>query len=131
MNIAAAARRAGLTTKALRYYEAIGLIEAGRRGNGYRDYGPADVAKLQFLARARGLGFPVEECRQLLALWGDAHRASADVRALAEARIRDIETKIAELNSLKASLGRLVHACHGDQRPDCPILDDLAGRPAG
>ena len=129
MNITRAADAAGLTAKAVRYYEAIGLIAAPRRANGYRDYGRAEIEKLKFLARARGLGFSVEDCRQLLSLWGDQRRASSDVRALAETRIREVEAKIAELESLKATLGRLVEACHGDERPDCPIIDDLAGRP--
>ena len=127
MNIAAAAEKAGLTAKAVRYYEEIGLLRAPRRANGYRDYGRTEVAKLQFLARARGLGFSVEDCRQLLSLWGDAHRASADVRALAEQRIREVEAKIRELQSLKRTLGTLVAACHGDDRPDCPIITRLAG----
>lgn len=131
MNITRAAEKAGLTAKAVRYYESIGLLSAPRRDNGYRDYGPIEVAKLQFLARARGLGFSVEDCRQLLSLWGDRHRASADVRAMAESRIREIEAKIEELRSLQTTLGRLVSACHGDQRPDCPIIDDLSrGRSA-
>lgn len=129
MNITRAASAAGLTAKAVRYYEAIGLIAAPRRANGYRDYGRAEIEKLKFLSRARGLGFSVEDCRQLLSLWGDQRRASSDVRALAETRIREVEAKIAELESLKATLGRLVEACHGDERPDCPIIDDLAGRP--
>lgn len=127
MNITEAAVRAGLSAKALRYYEEIGLLKTGRRGNGYRDYGPKELAKLKFLSRARGLGFSVEECRHLVALWEDRSRASADVKAMAEAHIGEIEHKIAELRAMKATLARLVHACHGDDRPDCPILEDLAG----
>ncbi|MBT9292181.1 Cu(I)-responsive transcriptional regulator [Prosthecodimorpha staleyi] len=127
MNIAAAAGAAGLTAKAVRYYESVGLLAAPRRDNGYRDYGPAEIARLKFLARARNLGFSVDECRALLSLWSDSCRSSADVRAMAQTRIREIEAKIAELESLKRSLGSLVAACHGDDRPDCPIIDDLAG----
>jgi len=127
MNIASAAGAAGLTAKAVRYYESVGLLAAPRRDNGYRDYGPAEIARLKFLARARNLGFSVDECRALLSLWSDSRRSSADVRAMAQTRIREIEAKIAELESLKRSLGSLVAACHGDDRPDCPIIDDLAG----
>ncbi|MEK0085802.1 Cu(I)-responsive transcriptional regulator [Benzoatithermus flavus] len=127
MNIGEAAKRTGLPAKTIRYYEDIGLVvPSGRRENNYRDYGEQDVHLLQFVARARSLGFSVENCRELLSLYRDQHRASADVKALAEARIRDIEQKIRELEAMKATLQDLVARCHGDDRPDCPILSDLA-----
>lgn len=130
MNIGQAAERSGLPPKTLRYYEEIGLVRpSGRRGNNYRDYSEDDVAQLHFVQRARSLGFTVEECRGLLALWRDRHRASADVKAIARERIADIEKKLRELQAMKAALEHLVARCHGDDRPDCPILADLAGQP--
>lgn len=127
MNIGEAARRSGLPAKTIRYYEAIGLVvPRARAANGYRAYGEQDVHLLQFVARARSLGFPIEDCRDLLGLYRDEHRASADVKALAEARIAEIERKIAELESMRGALHELVGRCHGDQRPECPILSDLA-----
>jgi MerR family transcriptional regulator, copper efflux regulator len=130
MNIGTAARRSALPAKTIRYYEEIGLLRPARAGNGYRDYSGDDVHRLKFLQRARGLGFSVEECRQLLSLYGDTHRASADVKALATTKLDQIEHKIAELQSLKKTLTHLVKTCHGDARPDCPILDELSGAPA-
>ncbi|MFP4127352.1 MAG: Cu(I)-responsive transcriptional regulator [Alphaproteobacteria bacterium] len=131
MNIGAAAKRSGLTTKTIRFYEDIGLVPAaGRDPNGYRRYGEREVHLLRFVHRARSLGFTVDECRELLALYGDRERASADVKALALARIRDIERKIEELEKMKATLQHLAERCHGDERPHCPILDDLAAAPA-
>ena len=127
MNIGEVAARAGLPAKTVRYYEDIGLVRADRRANGYRSFGPSQLHKLRFLARARGLGFSIEDCRALLALWEDRHRASADVRQIAEAHLDGIETKIAELRAIQASLRHLVDHCAGDARPDCPILDDLSG----
>ncbi len=127
MNIGEAARESGLPAKTIRYYEDIGLVRPARRDNGYRDYGAADIHRLRFIQRSRGLGFSIEDCRHLLSLYDDKHRASADVKALARARIGDIDAKIAELQSLRATLSNLVHACHGDARPDCPILSELAG----
>lgn len=127
MNIGHAARRSGLPPKTIRYYEDIGLVRPARRANGYRDYDDGDVHKLRFLQRSRNLGFSIEECRQLLSLYEDKHRASADVKALAQARIEDIDARITELQGLRATLARLIASCHGDDRPDCPILEDLAG----
>ncbi|HEY5819704.1 MAG TPA: Cu(I)-responsive transcriptional regulator [Mesorhizobium sp.] len=127
MNVGQAAHRSGLPSKTIRYYEEIGLITPARAGNGYRDYGEDDIHRLAFLARARGLGFSIEDCRQLMALYRDRSRASHDVREIALAHVGAIETKIAELQSMRATLQKLVHACHGDDRPDCPILDDIAG----
>jgi MerR family transcriptional regulator, copper efflux regulator len=129
MNIGRAAEASGLPAKTIRYYEDIGLIRPDRRENNYRDYSDAAIHNLRFLARARALGFSIEECRQLLSLYQDRERASADVRRLAEAHIGEIDRKMAELKAMQGTLTRLVHACHGDQRPECPILEDLAGYP--
>jgi Cu(I)-responsive transcriptional regulator len=127
MNIGTASEKSGLPPKTIRYYEDIGLLSPGRADNGYRDYSTADVHRLRFLQRSRGLGFSVEECRQLLSLYGDTHRESAEVKAIAESKLVEIDRKIGELNALRATLSHLVHACHGDHRPECPILEDLAG----
>jgi len=127
MNIGQAAERAGLPVKTLRYYEEIGLVAPDRQPNGYRDYGEAEVHKLRFLQRARGLGFSIEDCRALLSLYEDRNRASADVKRLALARIDDIDRKLEELKGLRATLDSLARACQGNERPDCPILEDLAG----
>ncbi len=127
MNIGAAAERSGLPAKTIRYYEEIGLLAPGRAGNGYRDYSMSDVHRLRFLQRSRSLGFSVEECRQLLSLYADTHRESAEVKAMAEARLDEIDRKIAALVELRATLRHLVAACHGDARPECPILEGLAG----
>jgi Cu(I)-responsive transcriptional regulator len=128
MNIGEAAARSGLSPKTIRYYESIKLVPAPERTDGgYRDYDARDVHVLRFLQRARGLGFSVGECRDLLALYRDRERASADVKAIALRHIDDIDRKIAELETLRGTLGELAARCHGDDRPDCPILDDLAG----
>lgn len=127
MNISKAAERAGLPPKTIRYYEDIGLVEpAHRRDNGYRDYVERDVHMLRFLSRARGLGFSVAECRSLVELYGDTNRKSADVKDIAFKRIRDIDAKVSELWAMRATLVKLAENCHGDSRPDCPILDDLS-----
>lgn len=133
MNIGAAAARSGVPAKTIRYYESVGLIpSAGRTASGYRVYDERDVQTLRFVRRARSLGFSVEEVAGLLALWQDRARASAEVRALAAGHIGDIDAKIAELQSIRATLASLVERCHGDDRPDCPILDELAaGRHEG
>ena len=128
MNIGDAARACGLPPKTLRYYEDIGLVVAVRRDNGYREYGEREVHLLRFVARARGLGFSIVSCRALVSLYADKNRASADVRALASERIETIDAKIAELESLRGTLTRLIDACAGDSRPDCPILDDLSSK---
>lgn len=126
MNIKEVGNAAGLPAKTIRYYEEIGLIRPLRGANGYRAFRESDMHKLSFIARARGLGFTIEECRKLLALYDDKDRASADVKALAEGHLRDIAVKIAELRAMEATLQGLVHACAGDARPDCPILSGLA-----
>lgn len=127
MNVGNAARRTGLSAKTIRYYEDIGLISPERSANGYRDYTGEDVHRLAFLRRARNLGFSIEDCRQLMALYRDRSRASADVRSIASSHVSAIEDKIAELQSMRATLQKLIHACHGDDRPDCPILEEMAG----
>ena len=131
MNIKEAAARSGLPAKTIRYYEDIGLLRPARGANGYRDFSERDAHTLAFLARARSLGFTVEDCRALLALYQDRHRASADVKGVATAHLRRIEDKLTELQAMKATLESLVEHCDGDQRPDCPILDDLAGGQGG
>jgi len=128
MNIGTAARQSGLPPKTIRYYEDIGLLTADRAANGYRDYSNEDVHRLRFVQRSRSLGFSVEECRQLLALYTDRDRASADVKAIATEKLGEIDRKIAELTGLREMLGHLVENCHGDARPDCPIIDGLSGR---
>ena len=127
MNIGDAAERTGLPAKTIRYYEDIRLLKPARGDNGYRDYSDEDVHRLRFLQRARSLGFSVEECRQLLSLYGDRERSSADVKSIAEGKLMEIDRKIADLVGLRKTLQHLVHNCHGDERPECPILDELAG----
>ena len=126
MNISEAATRAGLPPKTIRYYEEIGLVRPMRGENGYRRFRESDVHKLSFLGRARSLGFSIEDCRGLLALYEDEARASADVRRIAKAHLERIDAKLAELGAMRATLAHLVEACAGDHRPDCPILADLA-----
>lgn len=128
MNVGEAARQSGLPVKTLRYYDEIGLVRPSARTEaGYRDYSANDVSMLRFVQRSRSLGFSVEECAALLDLYRDRNRASADVREMARQRVSDIERKIAELEEMRATLGHLIDRCHGDDRPDCPILEDLAG----
>lgn len=131
MNIGNAAARSGLPPKTIRYYEDIGLVRPRRSANGYRDFADTDLHKLAFLARARSLGFTIEDCRALLALYEDRKRTSADVKRVAEEHLARIDRKLAELESMRHVLGRLVERCHGDDRPECPIIDDLAGGPPG
>lgn len=127
MNIGEAAARSGVPAKTIRYYEDIELIESvDRAANGYRSYTDGDVQTLRFVARARDLGFTVEQCRNLLALYRDKSRASADVKRIAEAHVTEIERKIDELRAMRATLMDLARRCHGDERPDCPIIDELA-----
>ncbi|NCQ25690.1 MAG: Cu(I)-responsive transcriptional regulator [Rhodobacteraceae bacterium CG17_big_fil_post_rev_8_21_14_2_50_63_15] len=126
MNISEVARQTGLPPKTIRYYEEIGLVQPLRDANGYRVFRETDAHKLGFMGRARTLGFSIEDCRTLLALYEDQHRASADVKRLAEEHLTQIDTKIAQLQSMQATLRHLVEECSGDTRPDCPILRDLA-----
>ncbi|MFP4303678.1 Cu(I)-responsive transcriptional regulator [Rhodosalinus sp.] len=126
MNISNAAEAAGLPVKTVRYYADIGLVApAGRTASGYRDYDDAAVRRLAFVRRAREFGFSIEECRELLGLYGDRDRSSADVKAIARKRLEEIEAKQRALQALHDELSELVRACHGDDRPDCPILDHL------
>jgi Cu(I)-responsive transcriptional regulator len=127
MNIKDVADISRLPAKTIRYYEDIGLVRPERAQNGYRRFAPRDLHKLTFIGRARGLGFTVEDCRALLSLYDDKSRASAEVRRVARDHLLRVETKIAELESIRRTLRELVESRHGDHRPDCPILDDLAG----
>jgi Cu(I)-responsive transcriptional regulator len=128
MNIGQASKQSGVSQRMIRHYEAIGLIpKAARRQSGYRDYDERDVHTLRFIRRARDLGFPIEEIRQLLALWQDRARSSADVKALALARAEELRNKERELKDIRRALEELARSCSGDRRPDCPILDELAG----
>lgn len=126
MNISEVARETGLPAKTIRYYEEIDLIHPLRESNGYRVFRKSDIHKLAFLGRSRALGFSIEDCRKLLALYEDQDRASGDVKRLAETHLAQIEDKIAQLQSMQATLRHLVRECAGDARPDCPILKDLA-----
>ncbi len=127
MNIGEAAKASGVSAKMIRHYEAIGLTgEAKRTDAGYRLYSVREVQMLQFIHRGRELGFSLEQIRALLALWQDKQRASHDVRALAKEHIAELDRKIAEMQAMRRTLENLASACHGDGRPDCPILDDLA-----
>ena len=128
-NIGQAAAESGVTAKMIRHYEAVGLLKKARRTvAGYRLYDKGEVHNLRFIRRARDLGFSIAEIQQLLGLWQNRRRASADVRRIAQHHIAALDSKIAELQGMRRTLERLVHDCHGDQRPDCPILDDLAFR---
>ena len=127
LNIGEAADASGVSAKMIRHYEEIGLISrAGRTVAGYRIYRLADVHALRFVRRARDLGFSLAEIKALLGLWHDQSRASADVRRLARTHIDDLDARIARMQSMRQALERLVAHCHGDARPDCPILDDLS-----
>ena len=127
MNIGDVASASGLPAKTIRYYEDIGLVRPARSENGYRHFRETDIHKLAFLGRARSLGFTIDECRTLMSLYEDRDRASADVKKVAEEHLERVEQKIGELQSLRSTLKNLVTSCHGDSRPECPILDDLAG----
>ncbi|AUQ51359.1 HTH-type transcriptional regulator [Phaeobacter inhibens] len=129
MNIGDVASRSGLPAKTIRYYEDIGLIKPRRSDNGYRCFAETDLHKLAFLGRARALGFTIEDCRTLLALYEDESRASADVKQLAQEHLDKISIKIADLEAMRDTLSELVTCCAGDNRPDCPILRDLSQPP--
>jgi MerR family transcriptional regulator, copper efflux regulator len=131
-NIGEAAHESGVTAKMIRYYESLGLLaEARRTAAGYRIYDARDIHTLRFVRRARDLGFAIKDIERLLGLWQNRRRASAEVRRVAQRHIGELERRIAELQSMRRTLEHLVHHCHGDQRPDCPILDDLAGLASG
>jgi Cu(I)-responsive transcriptional regulator len=128
MNIGQAAEASGVSAKMIRHYESIGLLEQAKRtDSGYRIYAGADIHTLRFIRRARDLGFSIKEIEQLLGLWRNRRRASADVRRVAHRHIAELDQKINELQAMRRTLDRLVQDCHGDRRPECPILDDLAG----
>lgn len=128
MNIGQASEASGVSAKMIRYYEQIGLIRPmGRTGNNYRVYGDEEVHILRFIKRARNLGFSLEETETLLKLWQDKDRTSASVKEVAEVHIFDLERRIAEMQGMVKTLKHLSHCCSGDDRPNCPILDDLAG----
>ena len=127
MNIGQASSATGVSTKMIRYYEEIGLVpKAARRGSGYRDYGEPDLHRLRFIRRARDLGFTVEQIGELLGLWSDRSRASADVKALALGHVEALRLKMAEIKGMITTLEGLARSCHGDQRPDCPIIEELS-----
>lgn len=126
MNIGEAAKASGVSAKLIRYYESISLIApAGRTASGYRVYGPDDVRVLQFIRRARKLGFGIEAIAKLVDLWKDQSRASADVKEIALAHMQQLDARIKEMTAMRDTLKDLAEACHGDKRPNCPILKDL------
>ena len=127
-SIGAAARLTGVSAKMIRHYEAIGLLPlVDRTSAGYRLYGDADLHRLRFIRRARSLGFSIKDIGTLLGLWDDPRRASREVKRLAQAHIDELERKISEMQSMQRALRELARRCHGDARPECPVLDDLAG----
>jgi MerR family copper efflux transcriptional regulator len=127
MNIGEVSSRSGVSQRMIRHYEKVGLVpRAARRASGYRDYGDDDVHRLRFVRRARDLGFGIEEIRKLLALWEDRERSSAEVKALALTRAGELRRKEQEMASMRRTLEALARSCSGNERPDCPILDDLA-----
>ena len=127
MNIGEAAKASGVSTKMIRHYESVGLFpEAARTDSGYRQYTEKDLSTLRFVRQSRDLGFSIEQIRALLGLWQDRKRPSRQVRALAQAHIEELDEKLQELHAMKATLEHLVQCCHGDDRPDCPIIDTLA-----
>ena len=132
MNIGAVAGATGVPAKTIRYYESVGLIPPARRTqNGYRSYNTTDVQTLMFIQRARSLGFSVDDVANLLELWRDTRRASADVKRLAARHVARIEKKIGELESIRHVLQDLIERCHGDDRPECPIIDEFVDTTAG
>jgi Cu(I)-responsive transcriptional regulator len=127
LNIGEAAQASGVSAKMIRHYESIGLLPRAQRSNGnYRIYGPQDIHNLRFIHRARSLGFRLEDIRELLALWRNRQRSSAQVKKLALAHVAELEAKIAAMQEMTASLKHLAQYCHGDDRPECPILERLA-----
>lgn len=128
MNIGEAAKASGVSAKMIRHYESVGLFpEAARTESGYRQYGAKEVSTLRFIRQSRDLGFSIEQIRELLDLWQNRRRPSRQVKALAQAHIQELEQKLQDLQAVKATLEQLVSCCHGDDRPECPILDNLAG----
>jgi MerR family copper efflux transcriptional regulator len=134
MNIGDAAKASGVSAKMIRHYESVGLFpEASRSEGGYRQYGDKEVSTLRFIRHSRDLGFSIEQIRELLGLWQNRKRPSRQVKALAQAHLAELQAKLKELQAMQATLQHLVHCCHGDDRPDCPIIDTLesaSGLPA-
>jgi MerR family copper efflux transcriptional regulator len=128
--IGEAARASGVSAKMVRHYESLGLLgDVARTESGYRQYGAADVHTLRFIRRGRDLGFSMAEIAELVSLWHDRSRASGDVKHIAQQHLDDLDARIAAMQAMRQTLRALMHDCHGDHRPDCPILDDLAGKP--
>lgn len=126
-SIGAAARETGVSAKTIRHYDSIGLVRPSTRSDsGYRYYNEADLHALRFVGRARSLGFSLDHIRRLLALWRDRRRTSAAVKSLALAQVAELDRKIAELGEMRKALSHLARHCEGNERPDCPILDDLS-----
>ena len=131
MTIGDAAQAAGVTTKMIRHYESLGLIaQASRSDGGYRQYGPRDVGVLRFIRQSRSMGFSIKQIEQLLALWSDSTRESREVMALARGHIAELDRKMAEMAEMKTALQQIADTCHGDDRPDCPILGRLSAETA-
>ena len=127
MNIGTVADKSGVPPKTIRYYESIGLIpSADRRPNGYRSYDDVDMHTLNFIKRARSLGFTIDEVRDLISLWRDKRRSSSAVKVIATAHLKALDHKITELKSMRSTVAKLIERCRGDARPDCPILKDLS-----
>lgn len=130
LNIGEAAARSGVSAKMLRHYESLGLLgEVSRTESGYRQYSEREVHILRFIRRGRDLGFSMAEIAELLKLWQDRRRASSQVKKIAQAHIDDLDRRLAEMQAMRKTLLQLTQCCHGDERPDCPILDGLAGDP--
>ena len=128
LNIGEAARLSGISTRMVRHYESLGLLgDVHRSDSGYRQYSPAEVHTLRFIKRSRDMGFSMEQVAELVDLWRNRRRTSASVKRIAQSHLDELEQRIAAMQGMQRTLAHLVHCCHGDQRPDCPILDDLAG----
>ncbi|WP_432728671.1 Cu(I)-responsive transcriptional regulator [Variovorax sp. W6] len=126
VSIGEAAQRSGVSARMVRHYEGLGLLPAvARTESGYRQYGDADIHTLRFIKRSRDLGFSMEEIAELVGLWNNRRRASSSVKRIAEKHLGELEQRIADMQSMRSTLAHLVHCCHGDARPECPILDDL------
>lgn len=127
VSIGEAAQRSGVSARMVRHYESLGLLPAvARTESGYRQYGEADIHTLRFIKRSRDLGFSMEEIAELVGLWNNRRRASSSVKRIAEKHLGELEQRIADMQSMRSTLAHLVHCCHGDSRPECPILDDLS-----
>jgi MerR family transcriptional regulator, copper efflux regulator len=127
-NIGEAARRSGVSARMVRHYEGLGLLpDVARTESGYRQYSEADIHTLRFIKRSRDLGFSMEEIAELVGLWHNRRRTSASVKRIAQKHLGELEQRIADMQAMQRTLSHLVHCCHGDARPDCPILEDLAG----